>query len=319
MSKNNELWGVIFPGQGSQSVGMLSDVALQYSAVAETFAIASNTLQYDVWEMVAHGPKESLDQTQFTQPALLAASYALYRIIEKKCATLNIKAMAGHSLGEYTALVSGGALDFTTALTLVAARGFYMQEAVPEGVGAMGAIVGLTDEAVCQLCEAVIAETGVDGVLAPANFNSIGQVVIAGNQELVEAALIAAKAKGAKLATILPVSVPSHCALMRPAAERLARDLQAVTFRAPYLPIISNATANTYEEASTIPEGLIQQLYSPVRWVETIQSFSRVGITHVIECGPGKVLSGLIKRIDKSMTVHSVGDLASLSAFLQQQ
>lgn len=317
MLGNNESWGIVFPGQGSQSVGMLSDIASQYPVVANTFDLASSALQYDLWAIASNGPKEVLDQTRFTQPALLTASYALYRIIQDKCRALNIKAAAGHSLGEYTALVAADAMDLETAAVLVAARGTYMQEAVPEGVGAMAAIVGLSDDDVRVLCDEVRKKAGGAGVLSPANFNSIGQVVIAGHCPLVEAALLLAKEKGAKIATILPVSVPSHCALMQSAAERLQVDLSSVIFRKSMFPIVSNATVGYYTDAASIADGLVKQLYSPVRWVETIGLFSRLGITNVIECGPGKVLSGLIKRIDKSITVHSVGDLAGLSAFLE--
>jgi len=310
-------WAIVFPGQGSQSVGMLADIALQYPSVQETFEMASNIVQYDLWDMVAHGPKETLDQTRYTQPALLTASYALYRIIQNKCAPLTVKALAGHSLGEYSALVVANALDFEKALVLVSARGFYMQEAVPEGVGAMAAIIGLSDEEVSMLCDEV-KDTMQGGVLSPANFNSIGQVVIAGHRELVTAAMLEAKNRGARLATLLPVSVPSHCALMQPAAERLRADLDSITIRMPLLPVISNVSAAFYDDVTTIADGLVQQLYSPVRFVETMQLISRLGIKHVIECGPGKVLSGLIKRIDKSITVYSIGDLASLSAFLAE-
>jgi [acyl-carrier-protein] S-malonyltransferase len=313
MSKEGA-WGIVFPGQGSQSVGMLVDIAAQYPIILDTFQEASDLLQYDVWAMVKDGPKEKLDQTRFTQPALLIASYALYRLIHAKCEELPIKAMAGHSLGEYTALVAAGALEFKTALLLVAARGFYMQEAVPEGEGAMAAIVGLSDDDVTALC--VATKQTLQGVLAPANLNSIGQVVIAGHRELVLAAIQAAKAQGAKLATLLPVSVPSHCDLMKGAAERLQADLATVTLRMPRLPVISNVTATAYDDIDKIAISLVQQLFLPVRWVDTINLFGRLGIQHVIECGPGKVLSGLIKRTDKAMTVYSLGDLGSLSAFL---
>lgn len=315
MLNHHEAWGIVFPGQGSQFVGMLSDIALQYPIVQETFNQASSILGYDLWALTNSGPKEQLDQTQHTQPALLTASYALYRLIEEKCAALNIKALAGHSLGEYTALVAAHSLPFESAVKLVAARGDYMQAAVPEGMGAMAAIVGLPDEEVQRLCDEVCLSQS-SGVLSPANFNSIGQVVVAGHKALVEALLPLAKAKGAKLATILPVSVPSHCALMHQAAERLRADLASITFATPVPPVIGNVSADYYQDATSVAAGLIQQLHSPVRWVETIQRFSRDGIQHVIECGPGKVLSGLIKRIDKSITVHAIGDMASLSAFL---
>lgn len=309
----NQPWAIVFPGQGSQSVGMLSDIALQYPSVRDAFEMASTILQYDLWDMITNGPKETLDQTRYTQPALLTASFALYRLIQTKCETLAIKALAGHSLGEYSALVVGNAIDFASALVLVAARGFYMQEAVPEGEGAMAAIVGLTDEEVSALCEDIKANE--PGVLSPANFNSIGQTVIAGHRSLVTAAILAAKNRGAKLAILLPVSVPSHCSLMQSAAERLKADLQSVILHQPSLPVVSNVFASFYHDEAGIKEGLLQQLSSPVRWVQTIQLFSHLGIKHVIECGPGKVLNGLIKRIDKSITVYSIGELTGLLAF----
>jgi len=289
--------GVVFPGQGSQFVGMLSDIAKESSVIEKTFAEASAVLNYDLWQLVAKGPSEELDKTEHTQPALLAASFALWQVMQCEPAIL-----AGHSLGEYTALVCAQALTFKDAIRLVAARGKYMQEAVPQGVGALAAIVGLDDATVKQICEACAGSE----VLMPANYNSPGQVVVAGHKAAVERAIIAAKEKGAKIAKLLPVSVPSHCALMKPAADRLAKLLDSLTIETPKIPVINNVDANFYKTPEQIRDGLVRQLYSPVRWVETIQEFSKLGITEVIECGPGKVLTGLIKRIDSNLELRSV-------------
>lgn len=308
-------WGMVFPGQGSQSIGMLSDIALEFPSIKEIFNQASSILQYDLWDLVENGPKEKLDQTTFTQPALLTASYALFKILEMHCNPFKVDVLAGHSLGEYSALVAANSLEFEKALVLVAARGFYMQESVAEGLGAMAAIVGLPDEQVKAICEQVLQEN--EGVLSPANYNSIGQVVIAGHRSLIEKAVQIAKEKGAKLASILPVSVPSHCSLMEPAALRLKADLAALSIKNPTIPVVCNVTAQIYQD-NEIPDNLVKQLYSPVRFVETIQLFARLGVKHVIECGPGKVLSGLIKRIDKNMMVHPINDLPSLLKFLER-
>lgn len=307
------LLAMVFPGQGSQSVGMLADVAEKFSEVKETFAEASAVLGYDLWSLTINGPAESLDQTVHTQPALLAASYALWRIIQSHT-VLKPAMLAGHSLGEYSALVCANALDFKQAVKIVAARGQYMQEAVPAGTGAMAAIVGLDNETVAELCRQ--ARTDAE-ILSPANFNSIGQVVIAGHHSAVEKALVIAKEKGAKLAINIPVSVPSHCALMHPAADKLAALINTIEFKIPSIPVINNADVKSYSNADDIRAGLVKQLYSPVRWVETIQTFVASGVQQIIECGPGKVLTGLNKRIDKNLQLQSIGDLTNLELLLQ--
>jgi [acyl-carrier-protein] S-malonyltransferase len=303
----------VFPGQGSQSVGMLADIAREYPEVEATFLEASKVLGYDLWNLVSRGPTEELDKTVQTQPALLAASYAIWRILQTK-KPIAPALLAGHSLGEYTALVCANAMTFTDAIALVAARGQYMQDAVPVGVGGLGAIVGLEDDAVLALCNQ--SRQG-DEVLSPANFNSPGQVVIAGHLKAVERALVLAKESGAKLAKLLPVSVSSHCVLMKPAAEKLSALLATISIQTPTIPVINNVDVTVYANADAIRDGLVRQLYMPVRWVETIQLFAQKGITHIVECGPGKVLSGLNKRIVTDRQLTSTTDIASLQALLE--
>ncbi len=303
--------GFVFPGQGSQAVGMLSELAQAYPVVTETFATASETLAYDLWQLVQQGPAEELNRTDRTQPAMLAAGVAVWRVWNERQGPVPA-VMAGHSLGEYTALVCAGALDFATAVRLVAERGRFMQEAVPAGEGAMAAILGLDDDTVRHLCA---AEAGGD-VLAAVNFNSPGQVVIAGHAAAVARAIEAARAAGAKRAVLLPVSVPSHCQLMRPAAERMAALLAATDFRAPRVPVINNVDVVAEEDPQRIREALVRQLYSPVRWVETIQAMRSRGVTTLVECGPGKVLAGLNRRIDRGLNTLPVYDPASLEKAL---
>jgi [acyl-carrier-protein] S-malonyltransferase len=305
---------IIFPGQGSQSVGMLSDIAQQYPEVLQTFADASAVLGYDLWQLVQTGPAEELDKTVRTQPALLAASYAIWRILQQRN-PLHPKMLAGHSLGEYTALVCAEALSFADAIKLVAARGQYMQEAVAPGTGAMAALIGLDEATVTAICKQACQ---TDQVLTPANFNSVGQIVIAGHKEAVERAMILAKQNGAKLAVLIPVSVPSHCQLMEPAAQRLAQLLAQITLNIPKIPVINNVDVQPYTTTEAIQEGLVRQLYMPVRWVETIQAFIQAGYSTLIECGPGKVLSGLNKRIDKNLQLLTTTDIASLDALLNR-
>lgn len=304
---------IVFPGQGSQSVGMLNDIAEQHPIVKQTFAEASMVLGYDLWQLVAVGPAEKLNQTQYTQPALLAASYAIWRILASQSQFKKPALLAGHSLGEYTALVCANAISFTDAIKLVAARGEYMQAAVPENIGAMAAIVGLTPEEVQEICDAARLP---QEVLAPANFNSIGQIVIAGHRASVLKAVEIAKEKQAKLATLIPVSVPSHCELMRGAAESLAILLQTITIQKPEIAVINNVRAQPYTDEASIREGLAQQLYKPVRWVEIIQYFIQYEIKTILECGPAKVLTGLNKRIDKQLQLFATTDLNSLETFL---
>lgn len=302
--------GIVFPGQGSQSVGMLADIAPQYSVVQETFAEASAVLGYDLWQLSQVGPADELNKTVHTQPALLTASIAIWRILQqKKLATPAM--LAGHSLGEYSALVCANAIDFVTAVQLVAARGQYMQEAVAAGVGAMAAIIGLDEKAVVDICQQAVRS---GEVLTPANYNSIGQVVIAGHKQSVDRAIVIANEQGARMAMLIPVSVPSHCALMKPAAERLEALLSTITLRQPMIPVLNNADVAFYRDAASIREGLVKQLYMPVRWVEVIQTFKNDGVTKIIECGAGRVLTGLNKRIDKELQLMVTADLASIEA-----
>lgn len=307
---------IVFPGQGSQSVGMLTDIASHYPIVSDIFSQASDVLGYDLWELISSGPADKLDQTAFTQPALLTASVAIWRIIQMH-SSCQPTMLAGHSLGEYTALVCANAIDFNDALTLVAARGHYMQSAVPAGTGAMAAIIGLDDAAVALLCQQVASDT--QQVITPANFNSVGQIVIAGEKQAIETATALAKSQGAKMAVILPVSVPSHCQLMSPAAEQLAAVLASMTIRVPSIPVINNVDVQPYQAVDSIRNGLKRQLVMPVRWVETIQTMINAGVKRIVECGPGKVLTGLNKRIDKSLQLLSTGDLTSLDACLKAE
>lgn len=304
-------FAMVFPGQGSQSVGMLADLAQQFPIVEQTFVEASAVLGYDLWALVQQGPAEELNKTWQTQPALLTASVAIWRVWQEKNGAMPV-VMAGHSLGEYSALVCAGVMDFKDAVRLVELRGKLMQEAVPEGTGAMAAIIGLDNDSIAKAC----AESAEGQVVAPVNFNSPGQVVIAGSKEAVERAGAACKAAGAKRALPLPVSVPSHCALMKPAADKLAVALQEITFNAPRIPVINNVDVATESDADAIRSALVRQLYSPVRWTETVESMSAQGVGHLLEMGPGKVLTGLTKRIVDSMTAAAVNDVASLTAAL---
>lgn len=299
----------VFPGQGSQTVGMLADVAGAYPLVGETFAEASAVLGYDLWQLVQHGPAELLNETQRTQPALLTASVALYRVLAQRGVPAP-KVMAGHSLGEYSALVCADAIAFTDAVHLVAKRGEYMQEAVPAGVGSMAAIIGLEDAVVVQAC----AEAAGDEVVAAVNFNSPGQVVIAGHKAAVERASNACLKAGAKRALPLSVSVPSHCALMQPAAEKLAVELQRITITAPKIPVINNVDVTMLTAADDIRDALVRQLYSPVRWTETVQLLASQGVVTLDEIGPGKVLTGLTKRIDKNLNGEAVNTVDTIVA-----
>lgn len=297
----------VFPGQGSQSAGMMNGYD-GLPAIRETFAEASDALKQDLWALVTDGPVEALNQTVNTQPVMLAAGVAVYRAWQQSGGAAPAF-MAGHSLGEYTALVASGALAFADALPLVRYRAEVMQSAVAEGVGAMAAILGLDDEAVRATC----AEAAQGEVVEAVNFNSPGQVVIAGNKAAVERGMEIAKAKGAKRALPLPVSVPSHCALMRPAAEKLAEYLGTVTIQVPAVPVLHNADVAAYNDAAAIKDALVRQLYSPVRWVETVRALADKGVVPVVECGPGKVLAGLNKRIDDRIQALALTDAAAVS------
>ncbi|WP_213929137.1 ACP S-malonyltransferase [Serratia marcescens] len=303
----------VFPGQGAQTVGMLAELAAQFPIVEETFGEASSALGYDLWQLVQQGPAEELNKTWQTQPALLAASVAIFRVWQQQGGKAPAL-MAGHSLGEYSALVCAGVLDFKAAIRLVELRGKLMQEAVPEGTGAMYAIIGLDNDAIAKACE----ESAQGQVVSPVNFNSPGQVVIAGNKEAVERAGAACKAAGAKRALPLPVSVPSHCALMKPAADKLAVALQDITFNAPQVAVVNNVDVRTENDPEAIRSALVRQLYSPVRWTESVEFIAAQGVTSLLEVGPGKVLTGLTKRIVDTLTAAAVNDTASLSAALEQ-
>ncbi len=302
-------FAIVFPGQGSQAIGMLAELAQQYDVVNQTFAEASEALGYDLWALVQNGPVEDLNQTFRTQPALLAASVAIWRVWQE----LGLEqpaVLAGHSLGEYSALVCAGVIDFKQAISLVELRGKAMQEAVPAGTGAMYAIIGLDDEAIAKACE----EAAQGDVVSPVNFNSPGQVVIAGQKDAVERAGALCKEAGAKRALPLPVSVPSHCALMKPAAERLAEALAEIEFNAPQLPVINNVDVIAETDPAKIKDALVRQLYSPVRWTEGVEKMSEQGVEKLLEMGPGKVLTGLTKRIVKTLDAAAVNDIASLEA-----
>ncbi len=297
-----------FPGQGSQSKGMLADFIASEEVVSNTFAEASEVLGYDMTALVLEDADAKLDQTEFTQPALLTASTALARLWTERGGLMPAQ-VAGHSLGEYSALVAAGALEFSDAVALVAFRGQAMTRAVPAGVGKMAAIIGLDDEKVVQLCQQ--ASDDASKVWA-ANFNCPGQLVVAGHAEATERLMVLAKEAGAKRALPLAVSAPSHTPLMQDAADAMAEKLAAVTVSAPVCPVWSNARATTLTDPASIREALVEQLVSPVRWTETIQQLSAQGITSSVEMGPGKVLSGLVRRIDKNMSVASVLDSESM-------
>ena len=305
-------FAMVFPGQGSQAVGMLKDLAENYSVVKSTFDEASQVLGYDLWTLVQDGPADELNKTWQTQPALLAASVAIYRVWQ----SINgpqPEFMAGHSLGEYSALVCAGVIDFKDAIKLVELRGKLMQEAVPSGTGAMFAIIGLDNESIQKACE----QAAQGQVVAPVNFNSPGQVVIAGNKEAVERAGALCKEAGAKRALPLAVSVPSHCALMKPAADKLATTLNNMTFNAPQFAVINNVDVKVESSAANIKAALIAQLYSPVRWTETVEEMAKQGVTQLVEMGPGKVLTGLTKRIVDSLSACAVNDKASLDVAIE--
>ncbi len=299
------LQAVIFPGQGSQSVGMMSDLAAKYPLIQTTFDSVSQTLGYDLWRLVQDGPSETLNQTEHTQVAMLAADVAMYRVL-KEHVDFEASMMAGHSLGEYAALVCADAIDLSAAAVLVQRRGQLMQQNVPLGKGAMAAIVGLSDDVVIELCQDASSSSVM---VTPANYNAIGQVVVAGHTEAVEKAIELAKSLNARLATLIPVSVPCHCPLLEEAASYFAEALATAPFKSPNLPVISNVDLSVYESPEQIRSLLQQQLFSPVRWVETIQLMQRKGIQLVVECGPGRVLCGLVKRIDSTLASKQVFDL----------
>lgn len=299
----------VFPGQGSQAVGMLAALAQEHSQITETFAEASEVLGYDLWALCQEGPEVELNRTDRTQPAILAASIALWRLW---CAKSPVRPayVAGHSLGEYSALVAAEVISFADALRLVERRGQLMQQAVPEGQGGMAAILGLEDAQIVDIC----AQAAQGEVVSAVNFNAPGQVVIAGQANAVERAIEQCKAAGAKRAIALPVSVPSHCALMKPAAEQLSKDLDGLSWKEPQIPLVQNVSARPAADLDSLRQQLVEQLYNPVRWVESIEWMAAQGVTDLVECGPGRVLSGLNKRCVKGIGTHNLDSAEGFTA-----
>lgn len=303
----------VFPGQGSQSVGMLKELADSHPSVLDTFKEASDVLGYDLWDLVQNDTDGKLNETHITQPALLAASVATWRVLEAQ--GIEVSYLAGHSLGEYSALVCGGAMSFADAIKLVEARGQYMQEAVPAGAGAMYAIIGLDDNTIANVCHQTAIATG--DVVSPVNFNSPGQVVIAGEKVAAEQAAAACKEAGAKRALPLSVSVPSHCELMRPAADKLEDALATTSVHTPAINIINNVDVTIETDGASIKSALVRQLYCPVQWTRTVEYLAAAGVERIIEVGPGKVLTGLNKRINKSLESIAVNTPESVEALKQ--
>ena len=301
--------GFLFPGQGAQRVGMLDDLGDRSAVVGRRFEEASEALGFDLAKMVRQGPQEALNSTENTQPALLAASVALYDLWRESGGAAPTW-LAGHSLGEYSALTVAGVLEFAAAVRLVHERGKLMQQAVPAGEGRMAAIIGLEDAAIAECCAAVA------GVVAPANYNSPGQVVIAGETSAVAAAIAACTEAGARRAVPLDVSVPSHCPLMQPAAERLGALLDAATLKDADIPVVQNVSAEATREASVIRANLLRQLVAPVRWAQSVSSMASAGVDTFVECGPGNVLAGLVRRIDRQLAVHGIGAADGFDAAL---
>lgn len=312
MSQSAQL-AFVFPGQGSQSVGMLAELAAAHSEVQATFKEASHGAGVDLWALAQQGPEEALNRTQNTQPALLAASVAVWRVWNK-LGGAQPGSLSGHSLGEYSALVCANALSLHDAAALVAERGRLMQVAVPAGVGAMAAVIGGDDAQTAAVC----AEMAQGQVVAPANYNSPGQLVIAGDTAAVDRVAARLTELGVKRVIKLAVSVPSHCDLMRGAAEQLGVRMDSIQWQLPTIPVVQNAAACSYGDLADIKSALQRQLYMPVRWVECVQALTAAGVDQIAECGPGKVLAGLIKRIDKTVTAHSIGTPAEFDAALAE-
>ncbi|HAT8123036.1 ACP S-malonyltransferase [Legionella pneumophila serogroup 1] len=305
----------VFPGQGSQSIGMLSDFMPQYTVITDVFAEASDALGYDLWDLVQNGPETKLNQTEYTQAAMLTADVAIYRLL-MQLGVPQPQVMAGHSLGEYAALVCANSLSLKDAAQLVARRGQVMQNAIPLGEGAMAAIVGLSDEQVRSLCDEQASTA--NHLVTPANYNALGQIVVAGHRTAVDKLIQLAEDAGARLAMIIPVSVPCHCPLLKDAAELFAENLAQIEFQVPSVDVVSNVDLSIYYSTQHIRDKLKEQLYSPVRWVETVQLIQQRGIELVVECGPGKVLNGLIKRIERNLTTISVYDTISLDQVIER-
>jgi len=312
MTQRDDL-AFLFPGQGSQSVGMLSALAERHASVQKTFIEASAALDEDLWRLTQEGPTERLNRTDCTQPVMLTAGVAVWRTWQAGGGPQPAR-LAGHSLGEYTALVCAGSLDFAEAVRLVRDRGRFMQEAVPEGEGAIAAVLGLDDEAIAEVCR----EAAAGDVVEPVNYNAPGQVVIAGHSAAVDRALEAAKRAGAKRAVRLAMSVPAHCSLMVPAAERLAARLAELSIRTPEIPVVHNVDVSEAGTPEAIRERLVAQVRSPVRWTESVRALAAAGIARAVECGPGKVLAGLNRRIVRDMAIAAVHDPDSLARALEE-
>lgn len=306
-------FGFIFPGQGSQKLGMLNELARDHAIIEQTFAEASEVLQMNLWEIAQHDTANNLDQTQITQPVLLASSIAIWRLWNQQQGP-KPSILAGHSLGEYSALVCAEVISFTDAVSLVHKRGLFMQSAVPPGTGKMAAIVGLDNYKINEVCQ----QASAGQVVSAANFNSAGQTVIAGDTEAVERAMELCKAAGAKRTLPLNVSVPSHCALMQGAAELLEKELDGIEFNVATIPVVQNVTAEINTAPVQIKKNLIKQLYAPVLWVDSVQLISKAGVTKLIECGPGKVLCGLIRRIDSELACFGSDTTQSLNSAIAE-
>ena len=303
----NKPFACIFPGQGSQSVGMLAELATENALVEKTYAQASQQLDYDLWALVQHDPEQKLHLTEYTQLAMLTAGIAIYRIWQRQGGSVPTLS-AGHSLGEYSALVCAQAIEFSDAVRLVAERGRLMQAAAPAGQGAMAAIIGLSEQDIFDICQS--AAQG--DIIAPANFNAIGQIVVAGQTAAVDRAIVLAGERGARLAKKIPVSAPCHCSMLQSAAEEFAECLEKTRFSQPLFPVISNLDISVHNHPDDIRDALVKQLYNPVRWLETIQCMTAQGIEIMIESGPGRVLTGLNKRIDRQLKTYPIYDSATL-------
>ncbi len=303
----------VFPGQGSQSVGMLGELARDFPSILDTFGEASDRLSMDLWDLAQNGPEQALNRTENTQPAMLVAGIATWRVWRESGGDLPAM-MAGHSLGEYSALVASGAMDLADGAWLVAERGRLMQQAAPPGSGAMAALIGLNPERVTAICELAAEQE----IVSPANLNGPSQTVIAGSVDAVERAVKMAKDAGAKMAAILPVSVPCHCDLVKPAADELRNRLAQVSLRQPQVPVLHNADIKIYNDPDDIRESLVRQLYQPVRWVETIEYLTNKGVTQIVECGPGKVLAGLTRRINRKIGQAALIDTPAIHAQLSE-
>ncbi|MBK69707.1 MAG: [acyl-carrier-protein] S-malonyltransferase [Legionellales bacterium] len=310
MNKDPKL-AIVFPGQGSQTIGMLDNLITIDKKAREIVNIASDILGYDILKIISDGPKEKLDSTEVTQPAILLTSYVTWLLWKHESNAIP-SVLAGHSLGEYTALLCADIISFEDAIMIVSERGKYMQQSVPDSTGAMAAILGLDDSLIEQLC----SNAAEDEIVSAANYNSPGQVVVSGHKNAVNRMINLAKNAGARRAILLPISVPSHCALMKDTANKFSKLLDKITFNNAQIPILQNVDAKLKTNAADIKTALIKQLYEPVRWVDTINEIHRIGVTKIIECGPNNVLSGLIKRIEKSFELFSISDRPSLDKTL---